>query len=273
MPISREPINLHWLGHPVTLLAIGEDNEEAFTVLLTRVSPAQGMKARIHFNEATAYYILSGVLQFFVGGRELTLTAGEFVFVPQGTAQKFHNPGSQSARIVIVCAPAGYDGFLLATGSPRSPEGTESAPITARELDRVKVLAHQYRLDLYPGPETFRESSGTNVPYGGTAKDSTGSGVQSGSLAEKAYASDRLALRELTIGAGGESTIDGSETDRRSLYVIEGNITAGTGQNAISATEGALLNFGKQASLKVSHDSGEKARVLLLTFPDQPRSA
>ena len=59
----------------------------------------------VHPNTDEAFYVADGQATFLLGDRELTVTAGSFVFVPRGTPHTVWNSGDLAVRGLIVISP------------------------------------------------------------------------------------------------------------------------------------------------------------------------
>jgi quercetin dioxygenase-like cupin family protein len=263
-----EAIRVRWLGHPITLVTSHAETGSAYSLVLTSVSPGQGMKARIHFNEAIAYYLLEGNLQLFAGGSDFHLAAGESVYIPAAMAQRFHNPGSQTAWLVMVCAPGGYDRYLLDSSSPEAGSVDNPPPITARDLDRVKVLAHQYRIDLYPGPETFKDKPGTPVARACHRKDDTSGDAYCRLLAGIELTGGAFSLLEATLPSGTQIPRYSRENETEALFVLEGEIVVQAGESPITASTRHFFQFPPHMPRAYGNSSGQESRFLLLATPN-----
>ncbi|CAF3318747.1 unnamed protein product [Rotaria socialis] len=75
-----------------------------------------GPGRHIHTREDELFQIIDGKVQFFVNGKQLCGSTGDYVFVPRNTPQtiRVHNINKlkRPVRIQILLAPAGLEGFL-----------------------------------------------------------------------------------------------------------------------------------------------------------------
>ena len=58
-----------------------------------------------HPNTDEAFYVAEGEATFLLGDRELTVTAGGFVFVPRDTPHTVWNSGDAAVRGLLVISP------------------------------------------------------------------------------------------------------------------------------------------------------------------------
>jgi mannose-6-phosphate isomerase-like protein (cupin superfamily) len=97
--------------------------------LMERTLPPSGRKppAHQHVNCSEAFFVLDGAIAFTLDGRDLTGGPGDFLLVPRGAAHTFGNAGTQTARLLVLHAPA-MDAYfeelhrLWASGQPPATE-------------------------------------------------------------------------------------------------------------------------------------------------------
>jgi mannose-6-phosphate isomerase-like protein (cupin superfamily) len=63
----------------------------------------------VHPTTDEAFYLASGEATFRLGGRDIRLTAGSFVFVPRGVTHTVWNSGTDPLRGLIVISPGGRE--------------------------------------------------------------------------------------------------------------------------------------------------------------------
>jgi mannose-6-phosphate isomerase-like protein (cupin superfamily) len=97
--------------------------------LMERTVPAGARMppAHRHVNCSEAFFVLDGIITFFVDGAKLTGTDGDFLLVPRGAGHTFGNTGTDAARLLVLHAPAADAYFeelhrLWAEESPPAPE-------------------------------------------------------------------------------------------------------------------------------------------------------
>ena len=93
--------------------------------LMERTLPPGGRKppAHRHVNCSEAFFVLDGPIAFTLDGRDLTGGPGDFLLVPRGAPHTFGNAGTETARLLVLHAPA-MDAYfeelhrLWASGQP-----------------------------------------------------------------------------------------------------------------------------------------------------------
>jgi len=78
--------------------------------IIESVMPAGAAGPPLHTHEFDeAFYVLEGELTFHLDGGLVTVGAGEFAFAPGGEPHTLANRGTEAARFLIVCTPAGFE--------------------------------------------------------------------------------------------------------------------------------------------------------------------
>ena len=102
-----------------------------------------GAGPHYHHQRDEFFYVLEGELVLRIGEERHTARAGTFAFVPRETIHGFHNASSESATLLVMHHPAGFERFL-----------EEMQQLAARHGSREERTALAGRFDLIPVPET-----------------------------------------------------------------------------------------------------------------------
>jgi len=86
-------------------------------VIDTLIPPDYHVPLHVHREADEAYYVLEGEMTLEVDGAQFVGGPGETLHVPKGAAHRFHS-SNVPLRYVIVYAPAGFEGFIRASGVP-----------------------------------------------------------------------------------------------------------------------------------------------------------
>ena len=92
--------------------------------------------------------MLEGELEILDGGRTFVARAGSFVLIPKGTAHAFKNVGTETARMLVVMTPAGFEGFLEEAGRPAG-EGTAPPP-GPEDIEKGIAAAPKHDIEILP---------------------------------------------------------------------------------------------------------------------------
>jgi len=145
MPLanSRNDSPFRFLGCPTTLRATAATTNGAFGLIENLMPPGFASPYHVHKNEDEAFYVLEGEVAFVCGGEWLTGGSGTYVFGPRGVPHGFKVVGESAARILLLCAPGGFEQFVLELGEPEpAPGASPSAP------DVGTLMAAAARFDI-----------------------------------------------------------------------------------------------------------------------------
>ncbi|MFK0293919.1 cupin domain-containing protein [Streptomyces sp. NPDC090442] len=130
-------------GGTYTVKATKESTNGVLALVEATVPPACGPRPHVHTVESEAYYVLSGELEVLDGERTFTAKAGDFVFIPSGTLHRFRNTSVQTAKMLFMFTPAGFEELFLTAGLP-TQEGEPLPQWTSENDRRVGELAPRY---------------------------------------------------------------------------------------------------------------------------------
>ena len=101
---------MRWVvGDLVTFKMVGEDAKGAFA-LAEEVTPQGGPPPHMHTREDETFYVVEGKLEFVVGERTFSASAGSVVHGPRGLMHSFRNVGTTPSRMAVIITPAGGTG-------------------------------------------------------------------------------------------------------------------------------------------------------------------
>lgn len=100
------------VGDTYRFLAVGGDTDRTYFVMEATISPGAGPPLHVHAREEEGFYVLDGELEFHADGTTLRAGPGTFLNLPQGSRHRFQNVGDRPARMLILCAPGGIEGFF-----------------------------------------------------------------------------------------------------------------------------------------------------------------
>ncbi len=134
------------IGGAGMILKIGAEQTPTWSMLEAEVGPGFDVGAHRHRHAEEVFYILDGELDLLAFTPRITTAGnwqawesadgakvarggpGSVMFVPAGCPHAFANPGTASARMLFLVAPAGHErylaeiGDLLAGGGPPDPD-------------------------------------------------------------------------------------------------------------------------------------------------------
>lgn len=137
---TAEPA-VYFLGIPTLLRATAETTGGAFGLIEhLSVPPGFASPYHTHHLEDESFYVLEGELAVVCGDTWTRAGAGAFVFGPRGVAHGFTVLGDTPARMLLLCAPGGFEQFVtdLSEATPTPPDMSR----LAQAADRYQVAIH-----------------------------------------------------------------------------------------------------------------------------------
>jgi uncharacterized protein (TIGR02246 family) len=146
---TRDDVDFQFFGSPTVLHATGEATDGRFS-LMEQVALPVGLASpyHTHHNEDEAFYVLDGHIRFVCDGKWLNAGPGTWVYGPRDIPHGFKVAGSRPARMLIMCAPAGFEKFVLELCSP-----LDAVPAPP-EMSQLMAAAARFNVDILgPLPE------------------------------------------------------------------------------------------------------------------------
>ena len=138
-----------FLGLPTRILSTGETTGGAFGLLEHwDMPPGWATPYHTHHREDEAFYILEGELAIVSDGKWSIAGSGSYVFAPREIPHGFKVAGTIAAKMLVLCAPAGFEHFVLA-------QAVDIAlPPAPPDMAKLMELAESYHIDIHgPLPE------------------------------------------------------------------------------------------------------------------------
>jgi len=140
------------VGDKYTILATGEQTGGAYCLSEATVLPGGGPPPHYHTREEESFYVLAGEITFTVDGRRVVGTPGTFVQIPRGTPHAFKNESAEPARMLIQCAPAGFDRFMATFAKELPSADTPVGPPAPEEIEHLLKVAPEFGIVILPPP-------------------------------------------------------------------------------------------------------------------------
>ena len=132
----------YFLGLPTLLRATRQTTNGAFGLVEQLVPPGFTSPYHTHHLEDEAFYVLEGEMAFVCGGQWTRAKAGTFVFGPRNIPHGFKVVGEAPARLLLLCAPGGFEQFVV--------DMSEPAPAPP-DMAKLMAVAAKYQIDIH-GP-------------------------------------------------------------------------------------------------------------------------
>jgi mannose-6-phosphate isomerase-like protein (cupin superfamily) len=134
-------------GFQMSVKATDSSTAGAFSLLEADEPAGFGPPMHVHHDAAEAFYVLQGEYVIFLGDREISCSAGSFVFIPAGELHGFR-VGPTASRKLNIYAPAAMVGYF-----DELAEGVKAGDPDPQFLSRI-ALRHSMEL-RGPVPEGY----------------------------------------------------------------------------------------------------------------------
>lgn len=132
-------------GGSLTFKARDEQTGGALTAFESTAAPGEGPPLHRHLREDEVIYVLAGRLRVWFHEDVHEAPAGSFVFLPKGTSHTWQNAGHETARFLILFAPA-------AAGMERFFERSAELADDRRAADAFKKFAGEAGMEVLGPP-------------------------------------------------------------------------------------------------------------------------
>jgi quercetin dioxygenase-like cupin family protein len=134
----------------------GEETDGRYAVLEVLVPEGDMPSLHAHHEEDEVFHVLDGEVTFFLPGTEVSLMAGETFRAPQDVPHTYRVE-SASARLLVFCAPARFEGFVRVVSEPAP---AAELPPRDRPIDpeRFAAEAARHGIELLGPPGALPES-------------------------------------------------------------------------------------------------------------------
>jgi steroid delta-isomerase-like uncharacterized protein len=162
---TRDDAPFRFLGIPTALRATSETTNGAFGLVEQwMIPPGFASPYHVHRLEDEAFYVLEGEMGVVCGDRWLTAGPGTYVFGPRNIPHGFKVLGATPARMLLICAPAGFERFVLDLSEPEPAPGV---PPATPDMAKLVATAAKYNIEvLGPLPEEPQGIVGQHKPAG-----------------------------------------------------------------------------------------------------------
>jgi quercetin dioxygenase-like cupin family protein len=143
---------IYFLGLPTILRATAHTTNGAFGLVENLMPPGFASPYHTHHLEDEAFYVLEGEMAFVCGGNWTRARPGTYVFGPRNVPHGFKVLGDAPARLLLLCAPGGFEQFVT--------DMSEAAPAPP-DMSKLMKVAATYKIDIHgPLPEEPRGIGG-----------------------------------------------------------------------------------------------------------------
>lgn len=138
-------------GCLITVKSSAATTGGAVAVLEHLAARGAGSPLHVHHREDEWFYVMDGVLTFWVDGQVIEAPAGSFVYGPRDLPHTFAVT-SERAHFLVVTQPAGFEGMLRALGEPAPSLTIPPAPTEPPDMARITEVLTEYGIELLGPP-------------------------------------------------------------------------------------------------------------------------
>lgn len=149
--LNRASDGVLFTGSKVKVLMSGEDTDGQYCMLEFRGPPGRSTPLHMHDREDETLHLLEGKLQVTLGDQVLIIEPGDTLLLPRHVAHKLTTLGTEDARYIVVCAPAGFEEFVGACATTNEADAVASSP-TPADIARLREQAPRYGITILPTP-------------------------------------------------------------------------------------------------------------------------
>jgi uncharacterized protein (TIGR02246 family) len=157
---TRQDNPFQFFGAPTVMRSTGETTDGHFFLLehLT-MPPGLASPYHVHHNEDEAFYVLEGTVAFLCGETWRVAGPGTWVYGPREIPHGFRVIGTSPARMLLQCAPAGFERFVRELSMP-----VDAVPAPP-DMALLVATAAKYGVDILgPLPDMPAQADAANTP-------------------------------------------------------------------------------------------------------------
>jgi|SRR5215467_7130562 len=132
-------------GGTVTRKMSGEEVGLPYSLYEVVSEVGTGPRPHIHHGQDEAYYVLAGTAEFLMGEKKMTVTAGTYFNIPNGTVHAYTIVGAEACKMLIVLTPPGQLEHFWEEIDQLMKDVTVSASARA---EKIKEIAAQHNLEF-----------------------------------------------------------------------------------------------------------------------------
>ncbi len=148
---SRDDGRATWVLNSLVMDRVtAEETDGAFSITEHHAHPSYQTPYHRHRGEDEIIYVIAGEFTAVTEDGARTASSGETVVFPRGQPHALRVSSDEPAKALVVCTPAGFEGFFHDAGEPANartvPEPAEP------DIETVEALAPSYDLELLGPP-------------------------------------------------------------------------------------------------------------------------
>ncbi|WP_144144793.1 cupin domain-containing protein [Paraburkholderia sp. BCC1884] len=146
---KSKPVEYDFGGSRARMLVSGKHTAGSYCMIEIFSPAGRATPTHRHQHEDETIHMLEGALDVNIEGTVHTVRAGETLILQRGTAHQLINQGEQTARYLVICAPAGFDEFVESC-SEVIDAPADLAPPSDAAKERMRAAAPRFGITLMP---------------------------------------------------------------------------------------------------------------------------
>ncbi|HEV2135204.1 MAG TPA: cupin domain-containing protein [Terracidiphilus sp.] len=119
VPITLERGKFRFLGLPTFIHASANSTNGAFGLVEhPAIRPGFASPYHVHHREDEAFYVIDGEVAFVLDGKWKRVGPGAYAYGPREIPHGFKTVGDAAVRMLILCAPGGFENFIMELAEP-----------------------------------------------------------------------------------------------------------------------------------------------------------
>ena len=233
-----------------TVVALRGDQTDGAISVVENTVPAQWDGPPLHHHEFDeTFYVLDGELTFQVGNELFTAGPGALALAPGGVAHTLANLSDAPARYVLLCTPAGFEGYFARLAAQAA--GEDPPPWALAPTPPVTTVGGQIaeRDDVAAATPIAPATGGVNV------------------LARSEQAGGRIAVMDNHVRAGFAGPRLHHHDFDELFWVLEGELTFQLGDELLARRAGELAFAPRGVHHTFANRGDAGARTLIVCTP------
>jgi quercetin dioxygenase-like cupin family protein len=105
-------VSYDWENDHTFVKVSADDTGGAFTLMEDNLKTTFKLGLHEHRSHAETFYILDGAVEFYFDGTWRTARSGTTIHIPPGIAHALRMPAGNTAKMLMLYQPAGFDRYL-----------------------------------------------------------------------------------------------------------------------------------------------------------------
>lgn len=157
---SKEGRCVGVVGDTYRFLVTGDETDGAYAIWEATIPPGGGPPLHVHSREQEGFFVLQGTMTFQAEDKTMQAGPGTYLNLSPGVKHAFRNNSNETARMLILVAPAGLEKMFFETGVPLKDANETAPPPSPEEIQRLLAAAPRYGVTIFP-PQHDHSAAGS----------------------------------------------------------------------------------------------------------------